>query len=137
MNIFCDESKRRQTFTALNAFKKQEQLKFRLDPDKMNQTELTSSFKVLSQGEKDAFQLLADMNLEQARGLEDELKEIMVKTKGKGVSYLTLSRQLREIVCADIIRLHIMRQPGFKYRKNRLLPYLDTSATQRRVVWGQ
>ena len=135
VNIFCDDSKRRQTFTALNSFKKVEQKKFRVDPDKMDQVELTRAFKALPPEEKDRHELLAGMDLERARGLEDELKELMQKTKGK-ISYLTISRQLGEIVCADVIRRHIMRQPSFRLRKDRLLPHLDAAARGRRVTWG-
>ena len=102
----------------------------------MNQLEVTRSFKALPQTTKDNLQLLADMDLERARGLEDELKELLVKTKGK-VSYLCLSRQLGEIVGADTIRTHIMRQEAFRYRKDRLLPHLDAAARKRRVIWAQ
>ena len=59
----------------------------------MNQLELTRRFKALSQITKDNLQLMADTDLERARGLEEKLKELMLKTKGK-VSYLCLSRQL-------------------------------------------
>ena len=45
----------------------------------MDQQQLTRDFNALPQSEKDNFQLMADMNLEQARGLEDELKELMNK----------------------------------------------------------
>ena len=66
----------------------------------MNQLELTRLFKALPQITKDNLQLLADMDLEQVRGLEDKLKEVMLKTKGN-VSHLCRSRQLGKIVCAD------------------------------------
>ena len=65
----------------------------------MDQVYLSKQFKVLLQDEKDRYELIAGMNLEQARGLEDEFKELMMKKKGK-VSYICLSCQLGEIVCA-------------------------------------
>ena len=136
VNIFSNEKKRKQTFTALNSFKKLEQNRFRMDPDKMDQVYLRNQYKDLPQDEKDRYELLAGMDLERARGLEDELKELMIKTKGK-VSYLCISRQFGEIVCADTIRHHIMRQKEFRYRKDRLLPHLDAAARGRRVTWGQ
>ena len=133
VNIFCDEKKRVQTFTALNTYKKSEQKRYRMDPDKMDQLALAREFKVLSQEEKDNFQLLADMDLDRARGLEEELKELMQKTKGK-VSYRCISRQLGEIVSVDTICSHIMKQGDSRYRKDRLLPHLDSAARKRRVI---
>ena len=78
----------------------------------MDQKELTRRFKALPQEEKDWRELLAVMNLERARGLEEKLKGLMIKTKGQ-ISYLTISRQLGKIVCTYTIRYRIMRQQGF------------------------
>lgn len=55
----------------------------------MDHTKLTLRLKNQLGAEKYNVQLLVYMDLEQARGLEDELKKVMIK-KGKGVSYLTL-----------------------------------------------
>ena len=78
----------------------------------MDQKELTRRFKALPQEEKDWRELLAVTNLERARGLEEKLKGLMIKTKGQ-ISYLTISRQLGKIVCTYTIRYRIMRQQGF------------------------
>ena len=102
----------------------------------MNQLELTRLFKALPQITRDNLQLLVDIDLEQARGLEDKLKELILRMKGK-VSYLYLSCQLGEIVCADTICTHIMIQEVFRYWKDCLLPHLDATARKWRVIWGQ
>ena len=65
----------------------------------MDQVYLSKQFKVLPQEEKDRYELLAGMNLERVRELEDELKELMMKKKGKAY-YICLGCQLGEIVCA-------------------------------------
>ena len=56
-------------------------MKFRDDPDIMDQKELTCRLKALPQEERDQHEPMRRMNLERVRGFEDELNELRQKVK--------------------------------------------------------
>ena len=84
--------------------------------------------------EKEAFQIIAERELQRSEHLWGELKEILKKTKGK-VSYKTMSDQLNNLASPTTIRNWLVSQPGFRIRKDRVLPLLDSQAKLRRLKW--
>ena len=70
-----------------------------------------------------------------AQSLWDELKDFLVKTKGK-VPYSTMAQHLGNIVSKTTIMAILKKQQGFYLRKDRILPALDNAAKVRRVIWA-
>ena len=54
----------------------------------MNQIELRNQFKALPWDENGQFEFMACIDLEQATGLEEELKEVMVKQRGRYLTFI-------------------------------------------------
>ena len=62
--------------------------------------------------------------------------DLLKKTNGR-ITWGEIASQMRDIVDKCTIRTHVQSLDGFRVRKNRILPYLDQSAKDRRVVWAQ
>ena len=84
-----------------------------------------------------AFEIKAEHDCERAMGLWDELKTLLLDTKGK-LGYKAMADQLGgKIVGVVSIRRVLKNQEGFRMRKDRILPSLDAAAKVRHVVWGE
>ena len=86
--------------------------------------------------EKYVFEILAKRDLVRSRTLFDELKGLLLRTKGK-ITYLALANGLNNIVSESTVRRFLISQDGFMVRKDRLLPSLDSAAKLRRVEWAE
>ena len=136
LSVFDNDEIRKNTFTALNTFKKFEARKFRTFHHRLDEKELRQEFEALPEDEKMNYQILADADLERACHLKEELIDILQKTKGM-VSYETLAAELGDIVSKESIRKFCKSQEGFRMRKDRLLPHLDIQAKMRRFKWAE
>ena len=134
-SVFNSSEKRRAVYTAFNAFKKMKYSEFREFTDKIPHNALREEFNNLPGDEKHAYDIIAERDLKRSEHLWDELKEILLKTKGK-VSYATLSNHMKNIVCPNTIRNWLTKQDGFRIRKDRILPSLDRQAKQKRLKWS-
>ena len=96
---------------------------------------LKTEFESLPNSEKEAFAIIAQRDFQRSRFLWTELKELLLKCKGK-ISYATMANQLGDIVSPNTIAKWLKQQKGFSTRKDRVLPSLDKAAMLRRVVWA-
>lgn len=81
--IFNCEKKRKWAFTAFKTFKKRRTKEFRETTSRIPIETLKTEYENLPESEKLAYQILADRDLERAEHQWDELKEVLVKCKGK------------------------------------------------------
>ena len=135
VSVFTSEKKRKQTYTAYNTFKKQRNKEFRETNDRIPNEILRNEWDNLTETQKSAYTELANQDCIRARSLWDELKDFLVKTKGK-VSYSTMATYLGNIVSTTTVRAILKKQQGFYLRKDRILPALDVAAKGRRVTWA-
>ena len=133
--VFNSEKKRKAVFTALNAYKKKRNTEFRETTARIPNSILKDGFNALPQSEKDAYSIIAERECERAGHLWEELKELLLKTKGK-VSYKTMANHLNNLVSENTIRCWLQQQDGFCVRKDRILPSLDKQAKTRRLKWS-
>ena len=96
---------------------------------------LKHEYMNLPVAEKEAYEILARRDFERSAFLWDELKQLLLKTKGK-ISYKTMSNQLGDIVCPNAIAKWLKQQQEFYIRKDRILPSLYAQAKARRVAWA-
>ena len=132
--IFNCEKKRKARFTAYNTFKKRKLSEFRETTEKIPDDIIKNGFDNLDNNELAAYEILAERDRSRAVHLWDELKDLLLKTKGK-ISYKTMRQQLGSIVSENTIRKWLKRQDGFRLRRDRILPSLDAAAKLRRLVW--
>ena len=132
--IFNCEKKRMAQFTAYNSFKKQKLSEFRETTEKIPEAVIKSEVDTLPVEALHAHEILAQRDLDRAEFLWEELKDLLLKTKGK-ISYKCMSDQLNNIVSPNTIRDWLNQQEGFRLRKDRILPALDTAAKLRRLIW--
>ena len=132
-SIFVSESRRNQTCTTLDEYKKQRGQKFRDSPDKMCGKMLREDFDRLDSHDKRYYELTALNKLERSRHLKDELTNMLKKTKGK-IAYEEIARQLGDIVSNEAIRKYLQSLKGSSIRKDRILPHLSITAKFRRTT---
>ena len=132
--IFTCEKKRAATFTPLNEFKKAKHLEFRESTGRLDHPQLKQQYNQLPQNEKQFYENEATINIQRSATLWDELKDLLLKTKGK-ISFTAMANHLRIVSTSTIFR-HLHLQEGFTMRKDRVLPHLDAAAKLRRVVWA-
>ena len=135
-SVFNDERIRKKTYTAYNVYKRRKTQEFRDSIERLSETEYRAGFNALPDDQKDSYEVLAEQYLDKSRFLWEDLKEILLKTKGK-VSYRELEHQLGGIVNYRTIRDFLKTQEGFRIRKDRILPHLDAAAKERRVQWAK
>ncbi len=135
-SVFKDEKKRKHTYTALNIFKKKRMREFRETSAKIPHATLKAEFDALTPDQKEAYEILAQADLERSRTLWDELTDFLLKTKGK-VPYAHIEIQLGFIVSKATIMKILKQQEGFYLRKDRILPSLSQAAKFKRVVWAE
>ena len=132
----CDK-KRKHTYTAFNTFKKFKYSEYRDCNQKIPYTALQEEFENLPEDDKESYEIIARRHFDRSQTLWDELKVLLLKTKGK-IGYKTMADQLGEkIVSQHAIHTWLTSRVGFKMRKDRILPSLDPAARERRVVWGE
>ena len=132
-SIFNCEKKRKSTFTGIKQFKKAKHAEFRESTERLDHLDLKQEYNALINAEKAVYENEAILNLERSRYLWDELKDFLLKTKGK-ISFTTMSNHL-QIVSVKAIREYLIQQEGWDMRKDRILPHLDSAAKARRVEW--
>ena len=108
---------------------------FRETSSRLPHDVLKEEYENLPQSERDAYEIIAERDRNRARFLWDELKQLLLQTKGK-ISYSTMSAQLGGIVSANTISKWLKQQDGFHTRRDRILPSLDEQAKARRVCWA-
>ena len=133
--IFTSEKKRKTTFTAYNVFKKQKCAEFRETFVKILEKILRHEYNKLTDEDRTALQIKADQELQRAPFIWGEIKEFLLKTKGK-VSYRSISNNIGPIVSHATIYRILNRQEGWHMRKDRTLPSLDIQAKKRRLQWS-
>ena len=134
-SVFNSHSKRVATFTAFNVFKKRRNRGFRKTTSRIPHEVLVDEFENLPHSEKEAYNIIAERDRNRAVFLWDELKALLLRTKGK-ISYTTMATQLGNIVCLNTVRKWLQQQEGFHVRKDRILPSLDQQAKTLRVIWA-
>ena len=82
-SIFVSESRRNQTFTALNEYKIQRGQELRDSPDKMCGKMLREDFNRLDSHDKRYYELTTPNKLERSRHFKDELTDLLKKKKRK------------------------------------------------------
>ena len=132
--IFNCDRKRKARFTTFNAFKKRKYNQFRETTDKFPEQMLKDEFETLPESELRAYEILAQRDYSRAEFLWDELKQLLLRTKGK-ISYKCMRDQLGSIVSENTIRKWLKMQDGFRLRRDRILPALDNAAKLRRLTW--
>ena len=97
VSVFTSEKKRQQTYTAYNTFKKQRSSKFRETNERIPNAILRNEWDNLTDAQRKVYEDLAAQDCIRAQSLWDELKDFLVKTKGK-VPYSTMATYLGNIV---------------------------------------
>ena len=108
---------------------------FRETTSRLSDKDLQLEYENLPQRERNAYVSIAQRNMNRSAHLWGELKQLLIKTKGK-ISYETMATQLGDIVSPNTISSWLKRQEGFYVRKDRILPSLDSQAMARRVAWA-
>ena len=133
-SVFNCPKKRKARFTAYNSFKKRKLAEFRETTDRIPDIVIKNEFNSLPEETIRAHEILAKRDLNRSEHLWDELKQLLLFTKGK-ISYRCMKEQLGGIVSQNTIRKWLKSQKGFYLRKDRVLPSLDSAAKLRRLVW--
>ena len=134
-SIFNSSKKRKATFTPYMSFRKSEYKKFRPYKEKIPENEIKEKFNLMDSETKREFEDKAKLDYDRSITLWEELKDILLKTHGK-LSYQDISQHLGGIVCHNTIRKYLMQQEGFKLKTDRVIPALDKSAKEKRVIWA-
>lgn len=134
MSVFKDEKKRKNTFTAYNAYKRRRCAEYRDSTARIPEATIKNEFDALSPDTRNAYEQLAAADLERSKYLWSELEEFLLKAKGK-VSYKTMASYLGNIVCVHTIIAILKEQEGYHTRKDRILPSLDSGKRELRVKW--
>ena len=135
MSVINCEKMRKRMYTGFNSFKKKRNSEFRETTDKIPHTVLTQEWDALTESQRNAYDQLAQCDLVRARKLWDDLKDLLLKTKGK-IPYSTMASHLGNIVSENTIMNVLKSQEGYHIRKDCILPALDAAAKHRRVVWA-
>ena len=134
-SIFKDDFKRKQTFTAYNAFKRRRCGEYRESFGRIPETDIKNEYEALTEETKAAYQQLAAAEYERSKYLWSELEEFLLKCKGK-VSYRTIAAHLGNIVSHPTIISILKQQEGYHTRKDRILPSLDSGKRELRHKWA-
>ena len=135
-SVFNDEEIRKKTYTGYNVFKRRKTTEFRDSTDRISEEEYQSSYAALPQDQKESYDIIAAQYLDRSRFLWEDLKKVLLDSKGK-VSYRELENQLGGIINHQSIANFLKTQEGFRLRKDRILPHLDPAAKLRRVNWAK
>ena len=136
MNIFNSPKKRKHHFTALTMYKKHRYNDFRDCMGRISAAELRHDFNQLSATEKSKYEIQAQQCLLRSSFLWEELRNILLKSKGK-VSYEAFANYLKNIVSANTIRSVLNSKEGFYLRHDKILPHLDKSHKEKRDKWSK
>ena len=135
-SVFNCEERRKKVFTGYNVFKKRKTKEFRDNNTRISEIEYASAFEELSVEQKRSYEVLAQRQLDRSRYLWEDLKKVLLKTKGK-ISFRELENQLDNIVSHQTIMNFLNTQEGFTLKKDRIIPSLDLNAKERRVEWAE
>ena len=135
-SIFNCEETRKKVFTGYNVYKRNKTLEFRESTEKLSEEEYQKGYDELTDDQKTSYDVLAEQRLDRSRHLWEDLKDILIKTKGR-ISYREMESQLGNIVNHVSIMNFLKSQEGFTMRKDRIFPSLDLAAKERRVKWAQ
>ena len=116
-------------------FKKQRVREFRNDTSQLDEVALKNEYEALDKDDKFTYQVIAVPSFF-VRPISMTRLSSCQKTNGT-ITWGDIAYQLRDIIDKGTARTHIQNLDGFKVRKNRILPFLDISAKDRRVVWGR
>ena len=134
-SIFTSERLRTKTFTAFNTFKKRKLAEFRDSTETIPLEELREEFDSLEESEKNDLKILAERDLERSRTLWDELKEFLLRSKGK-VSFEVMAAHLNNIVSVNTIHRFVQKQAGYGIYREKLLPHLNSGCKEKRHIWS-
>ena len=109
-------------------------MEFRESTERLDPEQLSQEYNALTPHQKATFENNATIDLQRSAFLFDELKDFLLKTKGK-VSFSTIQNHL-QIASTSAIRKFLIQQDGWATRKDRILPHLDSAAKLRRLVWA-
>ena len=135
-NIFNSARKRTRQFTPLNMFKQMRTKQFRDSPERLDEIALKDEFEHLPLEQKFIYEMKANAALARGPYLHDELISLIKKVNGM-ITFDECSNQLNDIVTKQTVRTYMRSLEGYRMRKTRLLPALDSMAKSRRVVWAQ
>lgn len=135
-SVFTCDKKRKATFTAFNHFKRRRYQDFRETHQRIPGDILKREFEQLTQEQKDAYGVLAERDYERSKTLWDELKDFLLKTKGK-IGYREMENFLGNIVGKDTIMRILVKQEGYFTRRDRILPALSRTHIEKRFFWAQ
>ena len=135
-NVFNSPAMRKATFTAFNIYKKHRYSNFRDCMGRMSSIELRNGFNSLTDTERSKYEIEAQQCLLRSTYLWEELKDILLKSKGK-VSYEAFASYLKHIVSANTIRNVLCSKEGFYLRHDKMLPHLDQLHKEKRYKWAQ
>ena len=109
-------------------------MEFRESTERLDHEQLKQEFNALANDNKAIYKNKAIVNQQRAAFLWDELKDFLLKTKGK-VAFSTMKNHL-QIASESTIRNYLIQQDGWDIRKDRILPHLDAAAKERRLLWA-
>ena len=135
-SIFNSDKIRARTFTAYNTFKKKKTAEFGHSYHRDPVAKVKRDFASLSESEKNDLQIEADRDHQRAKTLFDELKDFLLKCKGR-VTYRSMHNHLGRIVCMTTIFCYLAQLEGWRMRKDRLLPLLGKAAKIKRWTWSE
>ena len=135
-SVFDSETVRKRTFTPFNSYKRRKLREWRETTENIPYDILRNDFNSKSDSEKQAYEIMAERDLERSKSLWDEVKTILLRTKGK-ISFREIANYLNNIISPNTIREYLSNQPTFSIRKDRILPALDKQAMKRRYIWVQ
>ena len=135
-SVFNCEERRKKVFTGYNMFKKHKTKEFRETTTRISEDEYSTAYEELTPDQKRSYEVLAERQLDRSRYLWEDLKRILLNTKGR-ISYRELEAQLDNIVSHQTIMNFLQTQEGFTLKKDRIIPSLDLNAKERRVEWAE
>lgn len=136
--VFNSISVRKRTFTPFNVFKKDYNIKniTVFANERLSHDELKQKYEGLDDETKKKYEIEASVRHQRSSFLWDELKKLLLDTKGT-LSYVAMSAQLNDIVCADTIRRFLLTKEGYHIRKSRLIPHLTKGNIAKRKEWAE
>lgn len=135
-SVFNCEETRKKVFTGYNVYKRNKTQEFRESTERINEEEYKKGYDDLPDDQKRSYEVLAEQHLDRSRHIWEDLKDILIKAKGR-ISYREMEAQLGHIVSWVTIMNFLKNQEGFTMRKDRIFPSLDIAAKERRVKWAQ
>lgn len=103
-------------------------MSFREDPSRIPEEVLKQEYKHLPLAKTAALEILAERDLVRLQILWDELKYVLLRTKGK-IGYKITGH----IVSVNTIRQYPKAQDGFYMRRDHILPVLECKSKETRV----